>query len=419
MGAGRMRFQRGPSLTKHCETNSSSTSSGAPASSALRSALAMALCSNFSMGPEARFWVKRKVWIASFTFCPRIRSITKRAFCGDMRTCRAPACASISGNACVCASAINYALGAPAAGAAPPAGAAPAVRSSAAFTACPLNVRVGANSPSLCPTICSVTYTGINFRPLCTAMVWPINSGTMVERRDQVLTTFFSLRVFRPSIFSRRCPSTNGPFFSERAIDPLLLHSPQAGPLGPPHLLKSAHWTRHAMRPGTERANKTRARRILNLFHNHRPARLAQLVKHRNRRRDHYFHWPQKLRRNFRRRFSRRGFTGWPNRCALGQRFRHVLDGTFRRALGRHFPAAAPCCGRSCCPPVASCRSHRFSSQLAALRCTARFSRLLRVSYHPKTCELPLILVQKKRPRKKRRLLPALDNGFVRALVVP
>src|SRR6202049_5256836 len=43
-------------------------------------------------------------------------------------------------------------------------------------------------------------------------------SGTIVDRRDQVFTTFFSLRVLRPSTFSRRWPSTNGPFFSERAI---------------------------------------------------------------------------------------------------------------------------------------------------------------------------------------------------------
>src|SRR5712664_2747591 len=43
-------------------------------------------------------------------------------------------------------------------------------------------------------------------------------SGTIVDRRDQVFTTFFSLRVFSPSTFSRRWPSTNGPFFSERAI---------------------------------------------------------------------------------------------------------------------------------------------------------------------------------------------------------
>src|ERR1700756_440571 len=113
---------------------------------------------------------------------------------------------------------MSYAFGAAGAAAPPPAGAGAAARSRAAFTACPLKVRVGANSPSLCPIICSVTYTGINFLPLCTAIVWPMKSGTIVERRDQVFTTFFSLRVFSPSTFSRRWPSTNGPFFSERAI---------------------------------------------------------------------------------------------------------------------------------------------------------------------------------------------------------
>src|SRR5882724_1683702 len=40
----------------------------------------------------------------------------------------------------------------------------------------------------------------------------------MVERRDHVLITFFSFRVFIPSTFTRRWPSMNGPFFSERAI---------------------------------------------------------------------------------------------------------------------------------------------------------------------------------------------------------
>src|SRR5579872_1239165 len=132
-----------------------------------------------------------------------------------MRTCFASACAAIVPLAC-CTSAISYAFGA---GAPPPAaGAAPAAFSSAAFTEWPLKVRVGANSPSLCPIICSVTYTGMNFRPLCTAMVWPIISGRMVDRRDHVLITFFSLRAFIPSTFSRRWPSMNGPFFSERAI---------------------------------------------------------------------------------------------------------------------------------------------------------------------------------------------------------
>src|SRR4030081_2337438 len=44
----------------------------------------------------------------------------------------------------------------------------------------------------------------------------------MVERRDQVRSTFFSLRAFMPSILVARCVSTNGPFFVERAIDSAL-----------------------------------------------------------------------------------------------------------------------------------------------------------------------------------------------------
>src|SRR5699024_927750 len=59
----------------------------------------------------------------------------------------------------------------------------------------PLNNLVGANSPSLCPTISSVTNTGTCLRPSCTANVCPTNEGNMVERLDQVLTTcFLSLR---------------------------------------------------------------------------------------------------------------------------------------------------------------------------------------------------------------------------------
>src|SRR5947209_6857834 len=54
-------------------------------------------------------------------------------------------------------------------------------------------------------------------------MVWPTNSGKMVERRDQVFTTFLSLAAFRTSIFTLRCASTNGPFLVERAIKTLLL----------------------------------------------------------------------------------------------------------------------------------------------------------------------------------------------------
>src|SRR5947209_13716462 len=112
-------------------------------------------------------------------------------------------------------------------------------------------------------------------------------SGTIVGRRDQVFTTFFSFRVFSPSTFSRRWPSTNGPFFSERPIDSLFLHSPQPAPLRPPHLLKTTHRARNAMRLRTERADKARALRVRNSFHNDGPTRFAQLVEHWFRRR-HY-----------------------------------------------------------------------------------------------------------------------------------
>src|SRR2546430_7835423 len=40
----------------------------------------------------------------------------------------------------------------------------------------------------------------------------------MVERRDQVRSTFFSLRLFMSSIVLRRCVSANGSFFVERPI---------------------------------------------------------------------------------------------------------------------------------------------------------------------------------------------------------
>src|SRR5690349_21273850 len=88
----------------------------------------------------------------------------------------------------------------------------------AAFTEWPLKVRVGENSPSLCPTMFSVTYTGMNFLPLCTAIVWPTNSGRIVERRDQVRTTFFSFDVLSTATFVSRCVSVNGPFLTERPI---------------------------------------------------------------------------------------------------------------------------------------------------------------------------------------------------------
>src|SRR5579871_4661077 len=64
----------------------------------------------------------------------------------------------------------------------------------------------------------------MNFFPLCTASVWPTISGTIVERRDQVLMTFFSPPRFMTSIFSRSGTSTKGPFFSDLLM--LLLAPP-------------------------------------------------------------------------------------------------------------------------------------------------------------------------------------------------
>ena len=82
------------------------------------------------------------------------------------------------------------------------------------------NVRVGENSPSLCPTMFSVTYTGTNLLPLCTAIVCPTISGRIVERRDHVRIARFSALFSIARIFTSRCASTNGPFLTERPISP-------------------------------------------------------------------------------------------------------------------------------------------------------------------------------------------------------
>src|SRR5688572_10438168 len=64
----------------------------------------------------------------------------------------------------------------------------------------------------------SVTKTGTNLRPLWTANVRPTASGTIVERRDQVLITFFELVALASSIFFAKWPSMNGPFLILRAM---------------------------------------------------------------------------------------------------------------------------------------------------------------------------------------------------------
>src|SRR5262252_2823618 len=155
-------------------------------------------------------------------------------------------------------------------------------------------------------------------------------SGTIVERRDQVFTTFFSLRVLSASTFSRKWPSTNGPFLSERAIASLFLHAAQTAPLGVPHLLKSAHRARNTMRLRTKWANKPRAQSVRCAVHNHRPAGLAQLVEHRLERYDHFRH-------------------GLARQRGLGGRFPRQ---SFCCSLYRPCPASCIAC--SCCSHVSA-----------------------------------------------------------------
>src|ERR1700685_4700996 len=141
------------------------------------------------------FGMNFRVFTASVADLPRIVSTTRRHFCGEMRAYR------------------NIAL--------------VCMRYSAAATflspECALNVRVGANSPSLCPTMFSDTSTGTCKRPLCTAMVSPTISGMTTERRDQVLIVLRSFFACATCTFLARCRSTYGPFFSERGISTYLV----------------------------------------------------------------------------------------------------------------------------------------------------------------------------------------------------
>src|SRR5579863_10266800 len=220
-------------------------------------------------------------------------------------------------------------------------------------------------------------------------MVWPIKSGTIVDRRDQVLTTFFSLRVFSPSTFSRRCPSTNGPFFSERAISLLFLDAAQTAPGGMPHLLETTYRAGNPMRLRAKRANKPCPQRIRRAVHNHRPSGLAQLVEHRLQR---YRHRLAQHHGHFRRGFRRQ---------LRSHSLCYTLAGPLR--------AAAYCCPASCCT-AASCRSHRFCSSFA-------------VCFHrecsPSGLLYKLFYLSGLAKRARSPLLPALDDVLVGALVVP
>src|SRR3972149_3363623 len=72
----------------------------------------------------------------------------------------------------------------------------------------------------------------MNFLPLWTASVCPTISGITVDRRDQVLSTFFSNFLFMASMVLARNSSTKGPFLTDRAID---FSSPPAQLINPSH----------------------------------------------------------------------------------------------------------------------------------------------------------------------------------------
>jgi len=87
-----------------------------------------------------------------------------------------------------------------------------------AFEVCPLKVRVGENSPNLCPTIFSVMNIGTCLLPLCTPIVSPTIMGKIVDARAQVFITAFSPERLRFSTFFSSLALMAGPFLVDLDI---------------------------------------------------------------------------------------------------------------------------------------------------------------------------------------------------------
>src|SRR4030042_5921559 len=162
-------------------------------------ALAMADFNNLMTILAAAFFVKIRIFKASSDPLPRIISATNRTFLGPTRTNFNLAFTSMLPFTC-------YGVAFP-------------LILVFRSPECPWKVRVGENSPNLCPTISSVMKTGINFFPLWTAKVNPTISGTMVDSLDQVLITFVSFVFRASSTFFIKWESAKGPFLIERAIN--------------------------------------------------------------------------------------------------------------------------------------------------------------------------------------------------------
>lgn len=122
----------------------------------------------------------------------------------------------------------------------------------------------------------------------------------------------------------------NGPFFNERGIFSLFLHSSQLHPLRAAHLAKPSHRPRYAMRKRTKGTNKPRSLSILYLVHNHCPAAAAQPQKHLRRGRQ--------LRSSFSRRLHR--FCRTPRSCL--SRARGSATCTSGRSCGCHQTLDSP-----------------------------------------------------------------------------
>ena len=97
--------------------------------------------------------------------------------------------------------------------------AATAASSFAFLPPCLRQVRVGANSPRRWPIICSVTNTGVCWRPLWTPKVWPTKSGEITQLRLQVLIGFFCPTASSAATFFATRGSTNGPLDDDLVIE--------------------------------------------------------------------------------------------------------------------------------------------------------------------------------------------------------
>ena len=161
--------------------------------SMLFSALAAADFTSFATSCAAGLGSNRRTVSAWPTGMPRTRPTIHFIFLWDIRTPLAVACTAIS-YYLICD-----------------------VRSD--LPACPRNVRVGANSPSLCPTMFSVMKSGTCLLPSCTAIVNPKKSGIIVDARDHVRTVVLEPLRLAASTFFANFSCTNGPFLVERDIN--------------------------------------------------------------------------------------------------------------------------------------------------------------------------------------------------------